>query len=107
LTYWENHTQDHFKCNKLPKIEINKGSAKKDLEYYSFYYKRYKIFEDKQKNCKENMYIKMENFKLSTREKLNLELTTLDYLEQCVKKVHECMTVLKWSYVYGYYIDDE
>ena len=38
--------------------------------------------------------------------KLWYVLNTLDYLELSVKRVAQCMGVLKWSYVYGYFIDN-
>ena len=49
----------------------------------------------------------ISEFKLKIRLLLNLNINTLDYLELSVKRVAQCMGVLKWSYVYGYFIDNE
>lgn len=49
----------------------------------------------------------MDEFKLRLRELFNININSLDFLTETVEKVYECMAVLKWSYVYGYNIDDE
>ena len=86
---------------------MDKQQAIKDIEYYNFYFRRYKIFEDKQRDCKHILKQRMLQFKLKLRERLGLNINTLDFLDESVMKVFECMSVLKWSYVFGYHINDE
>jgi ariadne-1 len=86
--------------------EEKREKAKHELKKYMFFYERY------------NNHIKSGRHALEMEpridlliEKLNQEkfypIAELNFLKEALIEVIRCRKVLKWTYAYGYYLEDE
>merc|ERR1719476_672770 len=48
-----------------------------------------------------------ENKVRTLHDKHGFEIIELQFLYDALRQVRECRRVLKWSYVYGYYLEEE
>merc|ERR1719422_815434 len=48
----------------------------------------------------------IENKVQQLHDKHEIEIIELQFLEDALRQVRACRRVLKWSYVYGYYLED-
>jgi ariadne-1 len=116
---WKEHgsaTGGYYKCNKyeelkkdknaLTKAEEKREQAQHDLKKYMFYYERYNNHANAGEHAKE-MQPKIKIL----IEKLNSEkcypIAELGFLEEALQEVVRCRKVLKWTYAYAFYLQDE
>jgi ariadne-1 len=115
---WSEHgsaTGGYYKCNKYEELKNDKNSVTKaeekreqaqhELKKYMFFYERYNNHIKAGAHAQE-----MEPKIKILVEKLNSEklypIAELTFLETALDIVIKCRKVLKWTYAYGYYLED-
>jgi len=103
-----NHTGGFYRCNKYnPKTKDKVGDkedAKAELDRYLHYYQRYhnhdqsKHFAEKQQKITEKRMIEMQS-----RDQTSW--IDVQFLKAATDQVFECRRVLKYTYVFGYYLE--
>jgi len=117
LGEWSTHgtsTGGYYQCNIYDKQakegkhtdeETTRQKAKHALDKYIFYFER---FMDHDRGMK--LTVREENdieSKVQTlHDKHGFEIIELEFLYDALRQVRACRRVLKWTYVYGYYLDD-
>lgn len=90
----------------LSKQEEKREQAQHDLKKYMFFYERYNNHMKAGEHAKE-----MEPKIRILVEKLNQEksypIAELGFLQEALQEVIRCRKVLKWTYAYGFYLEDE
>jgi len=111
---WSTHgttSGGYYNCNKYQAGQKNENEddaakAKRELDRYLFYYRRYHghemslKFANKQKIEAEN---KMKEIQERDRQG---GWSDVEYLAKAVDQLIECRRVLKYTYVYAYYLQD-
>jgi len=107
-----NQTGGFYKCNRYdPKkkdpTKGEKAEAKAELDRYLFYYQRFhnhdqskKIAEKQRANQEKRMA------ELQTKEKEKTTWMDVQFLRSATEQVFECRRILKFTYVFAYYIKD-
>jgi len=117
LGEWSTHgtsTGGYYQCNIYDKQakegkhtdeETTRQKAKHALDKYIFYFER---FMDHDRGMK--LTVREENdieSKVQTlHDKHGFEIIELELLYDALRQVRACRRVLKWTYVYGYYLDE-
>lgn len=78
---------------------------KSDLEKYVFYFERFSNNERAFQIAKEINH-KMEHNVDDLRTKLNLPFTEINFLTDATDMLQKARKILKWSYVFAYYISN-
>lgn len=92
----KNHACNQFREDNVPK-------ERRELNKYAHFFGRYKIHEDsnsKEEQIKAKIHHEMN--RLMTEEKMNW--IDIKYLEDAYEQLKESRSMLKWTYVYGYYL---
>jgi len=113
LEDWKSHQGTHYKCNKfelLSEEEKNQSKQKMDrerseLEKYIFYFERYSN-HDKAHGVAAQIQKRMEENMLYLHDRLHLEHGELSFMLEAAIILRNSRRTLKWSYAFGYYIDD-
>ena len=110
---WSLHnyqTGGYYKCNRyeLPDEQNEKKTkkAKNDLIKYRFYYERY----NNHNRAEDIANIQAEKMGQSIKklnQKCSYPLNELEFLQNAANSMVEIRRVLKYSYMYGYYLDDQ
>lgn len=115
---WKGHT-NFYTCNRYEKQKVKKEKKKTKiqrleeerekkriaLQRYLHYYERYLNHEKSSKlgkEIKESAYKKMQDLQSNSSTKAEVM-----FIEKGVDVLLECHLVLKWSYVYAYYLPEE
>jgi len=117
LGEWATHgtsTGGYYQCNiydkqakegKHTEEETTRQKAKHALDKYIFYFER---FMDHDRGMK--LTVREENdieSKVQTlHDKHGFEIIELEFLYDALRQVRACRRVLKWTYVYGYYLEE-
>jgi len=119
-----NHTGGYYKCNKYdPKKKAAEGSnkeggsvdqAKAELDRYLHYYQRYhnhdqsKKFARRQRDATEKRMneLQSQNNDGSSSSSSSSMWVDVQFLHDATEQVFECRQVLKYTYVFAYYLDD-
>jgi len=117
LGEWSTHgtsTGGYYQCNiydkqakegKHTEEETTRQKAKHALDKYIFYFER---FMDHDRGMK--LTVREENdieSKVQTlHDKHGFEIIELEFLYDALRQVRACRRVLKWTYVYGYYLEE-
>ena len=92
--------------SELSQLEEKREKAQNELKKYMFFYERFSNHFKAEKHAKE-----MEPKIKILIEKLNTEkqypVAELTFLDEGLLEVVRCRKVLKWTYVYGYYLVNE
>jgi len=106
-----------YKCNKYDpksKIKDSKGdSAKAELDRYLHYYQRYhnhdhaKKFAQKQRDQTEKRMAELHDKQQSKNSSTTTSWIDVQFLRSATDEVFECRRVLKYTYVFAYYLQDE
>ena len=109
---WKDHgsnTGGYYKCNKYDEDKTNDSSeaakAKRELDRYLHYYQRYhahheaQTFAKKQLKETENRMIQLQESSDDTR------WADVEFLKTANIQVIECRRVLKYTYVYAFYME--
>jgi len=113
---WKNHgteTGGFYKCNKYKPDEIDKKNknlekdkARQAIEKYIHYYKRYSNHAQSQKFEKilrQKADNRMRELQLKNKFSSWIDV---EYIQKAVEQLIECRGSLKYTYVYGYYLDE-
>ncbi|GJW31258.1 probable E3 ubiquitin-protein ligase ARI8 [Tanacetum coccineum] len=87
--------------------EQRRELAKKVCDRYIHYYERWAANEKSRKQALLDLH-KIKTFDIKTlRLNYNQNETPLDFIMEAWLQIIECRRVLKWTYVYGYYIPEK
>jgi hypothetical protein len=102
---WQGHTN----CNVYradSKEEQKKETAKKMLDRYAHFYERY-MGHEKSRGFAVNEATPLKE-KIEALDELHgLSTTETTFLLEALQQVVDCRRVLKWTYVYGFYLNDK
>lgn len=109
---WKEHgsqTGGYYSCNKYKpddKKEQSKEKARRELEKYIHYYTRFANHENSRKF--ENVLRKKAEEKMAQLQAKNRYSSWLDvdYIQKGVEQLIECRSVLKYTYVFSYYLEE-
>jgi len=101
------HTGGFFSCNKYDKSEAKKidewaDQYKKSNERYQHYYARYFNHDSSRKEM-ENKAETLRQTAAAYGRKVGV---SYDAVNEAVKLAIECRSVLKYTYVYGFFLED-
>ena len=108
---WGEHDQatgGYYKCNRYDPSKPagdNESRAKHELDRYLHYYGRYANHENSLKYAHKDR-VKAENRMLEKQESEKSTWMEVQFLLNATNQVIECRRVLKYTYVLGYYLDD-
>ena len=116
---WTEHgsaTGGYYKCNKYESLKNDKNSltkqeekrekAKHELKKYMFFYERYNNHMKAGEHAKE-MAPKILILINKLNEEKHYPIAELDFLKEGLEEVVRCRKVLKWTYAYGFFLEDE
>jgi len=114
---WATHgstTGGYYHCNVYDKQvkdgqhaeeEQTRMAAKHELDKYRFFFERFMDHDRGMKlTVREGQDV--ENKVQTLHDKHGFEIIELQFLLDALKQVRACRRVLKWTYVYGYYLED-
>jgi len=113
LADWKTHN-DHFKCNKYDnlskeeksRLDDDKNKERQELQKYAFYYERFMNNNIAIQSVNKIMKaIRKEEKDLALN--LMLTLTQLEFLREACQVLRNSKRILKWSYGYGFYLNNE
>jgi ariadne-1 len=117
---WKEHGQKtggYFNCNKYEDLKKAGDSkitseekrikeAKSELDKYMFYFERFNNHDKAEKHARTlRPVIKAKIMMLHDVKKY--PMNELEFLEEAVSEVVRCRQVLKFTYVYGYYLQNQ
>jgi ariadne-1 len=114
---WSTHgtaTGGYYQCNIYDKQakegkhqveEMSRQKAKHALAKYMFYYERF-MDHDRGMRLTVREEAEIEKKVQELHDNHGFEIIELHFLHEALKQVRICRRVLKWSYVYGYYLDE-
>lgn len=116
LRDWSEHganTGGYYKCNKFDASnggddQSDAAKAKRELDRYLHYYKRYHAHSEAQKFAKKQLRdteARMIILQESTSD--NSTWTDVEFLKAAVEQLIECRRVLKYTYTFAYYLTDK
>lgn len=109
---WEDHganTGGYYKCNKFDSDE-KKGDhsdvakAKRELDRYLHYYKRYHAHSEAQKFAKKQLKETESRMVLLQESTENATWTDVEFLKVANEQLVDCRRVLKYTYCFAYYM---
>jgi ariadne-1 len=114
---WSTHgtsTGGYYQCNiydkeamegKHKEEEKSRQRAKHALDKYMFFFERF-MDHDRSMRLTLNEEATIEKKVQELHDNHGFEIIELHFLHDALKSVRACRRVLKWTYVYGYYLDD-
>ena len=117
LGLWSEHGQKtggYYNCNKYEEMkksgneditneESKVSKAKSELSKYMFYFERYNNHDKAEKQGRQLRPVVQQKMQLLHRVK-SYPQNELEFLEEAINEVIRCRQVLKYTYVYGYYL---
>lgn len=113
---WSEHgsnTGGYYKCNKYdPNAngsddQSNTAKAKRELDRYLHYYKRFHAHSEAQKFAKKQLKDTEARMVLLQESTDNSTWADVEFLKSAVDQLVECRRVLKYTYTYAYYMTDK
>lgn len=117
LGQWATHgaaTGGYYQCNVYEKQareghhaeeEKNRQKAKHALDKYMFYFERF-MDHDRSMKITTKEFKEVEKKVQTLHDKHGFEIIECQFLYDALAQVRVCRRVLKWTYVYGYYLDE-
>jgi len=114
---WATHgtsTGGYYQCNiydkqakegKHAEEETSRQRAKHALDKYMFYFERF-MEHDKSMHMTVKAKAEVDNKVQKLHDVHGFEIIELQFLYDALRQVRACRRVLKWTYVYGYYLDE-
>lgn len=115
---WSEHGQKtggYYNCNKYEELkkdatnskfkdeEKKRNEAKNELDKYMFYFERYNNHDKSEKHARSlKQVIKQKIHMLNSIKKYPVQ--ELEFLNEAINEIIRCRQVLKYTYVYGYYL---
>jgi ariadne-1 len=113
LGEWRTHsdgTGGFYKCNLYTKsgvteaIEEKRKASKAVLERYMFYFSRFMNHHKAQLLARKELDKESPKWLESLHTKLDQEIGDLEFIQDALRQVATCRHVLKYTYVYGFYL---
>lgn len=110
---WASHganTGGYYKCNKYDPKNIGSdasNAAKRELDRYLHYYKRYHAHSEAQKFAKKQLKETESRMVLLQESSNSAKWTDVEFLKTANEQLVECRKVLKYTYVYAYYLNPD
>ena len=113
---WADHgasTGGYYKCNKFETAgesgstdNSDAAKAKRDLDRYLHYYKRYHAHAEAQKFAQKQLKETEQRMILLQDQSANdaIKWTDVEFLKAANEQLVECRRVLKYTYVFAYYL---
>jgi len=112
---WVDHgatTGGYYRCNKFDQDDDDSSGgdqsdaakAKRELDRYLHYYKRYHGHEEAQKFAKKQLKETEERMMRLQETSDNATWTDVEYLKTANEQLVECRRVLKYTYCFAYYL---
>eukprot|EP00929_Paragymnodinium_shiwhaense_P031994 TRINITY_DN17809_c0_g1_i1.p1 TRINITY_DN17809_c0_g1~~TRINITY_DN17809_c0_g1_i1.p1 ORF type:complete len:543 (+),score=138.44 TRINITY_DN17809_c0_g1_i1:96-1724(+) len=117
LGEWSTHgssTGGFYQCNiydqraregKTAEEEQGRAKAKNALDRYMHYFERF-MNHDRAMKLTKTEESTMEEKVHKLHDEHDFEIIELQFLFDALRQVRVCRRVLKWTYVYGYYLED-
>jgi ariadne-1 len=116
---WHDHganTGGYYKCNKYDNNGAGMGGtnsddqsdaakAKRDLDRYLHYYKRYHAHAEAQTFAKKQLKETESRMVLLQEATDDAKWSDVEFLKTANEQLVECRRVLKYTYVFAYYLD--
>ncbi|XP_037438744.1 probable E3 ubiquitin-protein ligase ARI5 [Triticum dicoccoides] len=114
---WGKHDGGNYNCNtynaaraegKYTKEELRRAQAKASVDRYLHYYERWGAHErSRQKALEDTAALGKDGAqRRAVAAAFGVVETELDFLEEAYRQVAECRRMLRWTYAFGYYLDD-
>jgi ariadne-1 len=110
---WHDHganTGGYYKCNKYdsnittaPEDQSDAAKAKRELDRYLHYYKRYHAHSEAQKFAKKQLKETENRMVLLQESSDDAKWSDVEFLKTANEQLVECRRVLKYTYVFAYY----
>lgn len=114
---WNDHganTGGYYKCNKFDPNGGSDGAdqsdaakAKRELDRYLHYYKRYHAHSEAQSFAKKQLKETETRMVLLQESSDNARWSDVEFLKTANEQLIECRRVLKYTYTFAYYLTDE
>eukprot|EP00978_Attheya_sp_CCMP212_P007788 scaffold18138_cov64-Attheya_sp.AAC.4 len=112
---WTDHganTGGYYKCNKFDTggdetDQSDAAKAKRELDRYLHYYKRYHAHAEAQKFAKRQLRETEQRMILLQESNNNATWTDVEFLKTANEQLVECRRVLKYTYTFAYYLTDQ
>ena len=112
---WADHgtnTGGYYRCNKYDPNDSgtdqsDAAKAKRELDRYLHFYKRYHAHADAQKFAKRQLKETEQRMVLLQEQSDNSTWTDVEFLKAANEQLVECRRVLKYTYAFAYYLGDE
>ena len=112
---WKDHganTGGYYKCNKFdanasnggPEDQSDAAKAKRELDRYLHYYKRFHAHSEAQKFAKKQLKETEARMVLLQESSDDARWSDVEFLKTANEQLVECRRVLKYTYVYAYYL---
>jgi len=105
------HTGGYYNCNKYDKSnakdeDSRAENVKTELEHYMFYFHRYESHKNAMKIADEQRK-GADKKGTALMEKFDVRAADTKFLLEATEQLINNRRVLQWSYVYGYYLDQD
>jgi len=112
---WAEHganTGGYYKCNKFDTEDSgddqsDAARAKRELDRYLHYYKRYHAHSEAQNFAKKQLRDTETRMIVLQETTSNSTWTDVEFLKTATEQLVECRRVLKYTYTYAYYLTDK
>ncbi len=112
---WNDHganTGGYYKCNKYgdsngtnPNDMSDAAKAKRDLDRYLHYYKRYHAHQEAQSFAKKQLKETEHRMIMLQESSDDTKWSDVEFLKAATEQLVDCRRVLKYTYVFAYYLD--
>jgi len=112
---WADHganTGGYYRCNKFDANEngadqSDAAKAKRELDRYLHYYKRFHAHSEAQIFAKKSLKETEERMVALQERNNDITWTDVEFLKTANEQLVECRRVLKYTYAYAYYLVDK
>jgi ariadne-1 len=112
---WKEHganTGGYYKCNKYdeaggPEDSSDAARAKRELDRYLHYYQRFHAHQEAQDFAKKQLKETENRMVLLQESSDDARWSDVEFLKQANEMIVECRRVLKYTYVFAYYLDTQ
>jgi ariadne-1 len=119
LGAWSDHgerTGGFYACNRYEsakkegvydETEARRERAKNSLERYMHYYERWASNQTSRQKAQADLHKAEKEQLAKLTDIFGIPETQLKFIIEAWSQIIECRRVLKWTYAYGYYLDDK
>ena len=113
LKPWSQHGGSFYTCNlftsdtNTKQVEQDRAQAKSVLEKYLFHFERFMNHQKAANLARKDLVEKFPSFVSILHDRFALSVNEVEFIKDALTQVVACRQVLKWTYVYAYYMDEE